>query len=396
MKNKNEYIWYLCYGSNLSKKRFLCYIQGGQPIGSNKSYEGCQNKALPVKEMPVELNYELYFALCSKTWQDGGIGFIKADLNENQRTKAYLYLITKEQFLEVVQQEIGSKKQVEIDFKNITEGNPYVFKEGVKYGKIIYFGEEDSYPVYSFTHSQDLTVYSKPSPEYLKTIISGLAESHKISRQDVLDYLKEKNGIINNYSEEELKKLIDQCATSFQEFSKEFSLPRKKVDFTKLTNDIQKLKDNNADITFQIHEVISDELIEEYVRFSRIADQNTKGLLNEGEQSKISIESIKNGYNSRGSDKLYFDILAVDSQNKIIGKLNSWGFKAGGALRIFHLYVDIDYRKKGIGKVLLLETLKYANDNLKDLTNFELQTHLSNNGTQKIISELGFELQKEE
>ena len=45
---KNNLVWYACYGSNLLKKRFLCYIQGGKIEGCKKSYFGCDDKSPPI------------------------------------------------------------------------------------------------------------------------------------------------------------------------------------------------------------------------------------------------------------------------------------------------------------------------------------------------------------
>ncbi|MBL0236650.1 MAG: hypothetical protein IPQ02_08595 [Saprospiraceae bacterium] len=42
MINKLDYIWYASYGSNLLEERFQCYIKGGMPKGSTKTYLGCR------------------------------------------------------------------------------------------------------------------------------------------------------------------------------------------------------------------------------------------------------------------------------------------------------------------------------------------------------------------
>ena len=47
MNTNQEYVWYVGYGSNLNKQRFLCYILGGTPKYGCKSNQGCINKALP-------------------------------------------------------------------------------------------------------------------------------------------------------------------------------------------------------------------------------------------------------------------------------------------------------------------------------------------------------------
>ena len=45
-----NYVWYASYGSNINKDRFLCYIKGGQPMGSTKIERGCKDQTLPIDE----------------------------------------------------------------------------------------------------------------------------------------------------------------------------------------------------------------------------------------------------------------------------------------------------------------------------------------------------------
>src|SRR6202011_4779241 len=54
-------VWYASYGSNLKRKRFMCYIKGGTPEGSAKRNEGCRDKSEPTESRPISLNFTLYF-----------------------------------------------------------------------------------------------------------------------------------------------------------------------------------------------------------------------------------------------------------------------------------------------------------------------------------------------
>lgn len=389
-----EYFWYLSYGSNILKERFLCYIQGGQPEGSEKNYEGCTDKSLPIKENFVDLNYELYFALSSKSWQNGGVAFITSTQVEDNPTKAVMYLITKQQFIDVLKQEIGKDEIPEIDFKVITPESPSVFIKGVKYGKILSFGEYENYPVFTFTHKEDLKIFTKPSSQYLKAIIKGMADSFKLSREDVFKYLKTKKGIEGNYTDAELRQMIEDCDLWFKEFSKEYKLSKKDVKREDLLKSIEEIEKNNTDLRFQTHDIIPEDLIPEYARFSQIADENTKGILEKGQRSNMTEEYIRTVYNKRESNKIYSDVIVLNDKDKVVGKLNAWGHRGGGFYNIFHLYVDDNYRGRKIGKALLLKTMLFAIDNMEGLTHFELQTHKSNPRTQKMISDLKFVEQK--
>lgn len=71
-----KYVWYASYGSNLNRDRFLCYIKGGKPKGSEKAEIGCEDKALPIKEATYIMHYPLYFAKSAVRWQNQGVAFI--------------------------------------------------------------------------------------------------------------------------------------------------------------------------------------------------------------------------------------------------------------------------------------------------------------------------------
>ena len=95
---ESNLVWYLSYGSNILAERFHCYISGGQPQGSQKIYEGCRDTSRPRRDKPTTINYELYFSKNSPVWDNGGVAFIKDELNRNTTSFARVYLITKQQF----------------------------------------------------------------------------------------------------------------------------------------------------------------------------------------------------------------------------------------------------------------------------------------------------------
>jgi hypothetical protein len=204
-----KYIWYASYGSNTFRERFLCYIQGGQPKGSMTNYNGCRDKSLPISESPIFLAHDLYFAMSSRNWQRGGVCFVKTQSNFSTFTYGYMYLITKEQFCDVVRQEIKSETQINLDFDNaITNGN-LVFKPDSMYGNLIFVGNKDNYPIFTFTNEINIQPTTKPSENYLTMIISGLIETHKLTNQEITEYLLSKDGILGNYSEVQLLEIIN-------------------------------------------------------------------------------------------------------------------------------------------------------------------------------------------
>lgn len=208
MDSGSEYIWYASYGSNLSRDRFLCYIKGGKPEGSSKVELGCRDRSLPIDESTYIMNFPLYFAKESERWQKQGVAFIGLKKDESYHTYSRKYLITVEQFFDIVKQE-NNGTVLDID---ITE----VIKNGVKtyrdswYGTLLYLGEDDGYPIITFTSDFDLDVpYNKPSQEYLCMIISGLKTTLELEKNDIVDYISTKPGVINTYSKSEIERLIE-------------------------------------------------------------------------------------------------------------------------------------------------------------------------------------------
>ncbi|MCI0724916.1 MAG: hypothetical protein L0338_39025 [Acidobacteria bacterium] len=102
-------VWYASYGSNLFRPRFLLYIQGGTVEVTRRGYEGCRDKTPPRADRPLTIDHELFFAGRSEHWQ-GAMAFIKPERGV-ETTLGRMYLITDEQFNQVVRQERGMVTQ---------------------------------------------------------------------------------------------------------------------------------------------------------------------------------------------------------------------------------------------------------------------------------------------
>ncbi|MEX2594659.1 MAG: hypothetical protein WD426_17950 [Anditalea sp.] len=202
MNDKTPMVWYACYGSNLLKSRFLCYIGGGTPVGSERTYLGCTDTTLPKADKKITINRELYFAKKSKTWSGGGVGFIKPEFDESINTLGRMYLITRDQFIELVKQEIRLVGDLMIDFENIVKAGSLVIRDKVWYGRLISLGSEDGYPIFTFTNEIFLgNDINPPNDYYLKIMVEGLKESYGMSQMEIEEYLKTKIGIRNTPNE---------------------------------------------------------------------------------------------------------------------------------------------------------------------------------------------------
>ena len=204
-------VWYASYGSNLSRERFLCYIRGGRPPGAERTYAGCRDQSLPLDARKVMINRKLYFAKNSTTWQNGGVAFVKDNLDHKEKTLGCMYLITEEQFKDVIKQEIGQEENIEVDLKRIARKGEEVFKSEAWYGKILYLHKEDKIPVFTFTHENEIEKKESPSPCYLRTILAGIRETYPfMSQKELFDYCLAVPEIKNAYSKKRLKELFGE------------------------------------------------------------------------------------------------------------------------------------------------------------------------------------------
>ncbi|MDR9458342.1 MAG: hypothetical protein RI572_13135 [Salegentibacter sp.] len=196
MPKEEQKVWYACYGSNLLEERFRCYIGGGQPEGAHRIYPGCTNKTFPTRTKGLIINREMYFAKISKTWSGGGAAFIKSDFDKNVETLGRMYLITRQQFIDLVQQEIKFEGEFDINLEKVIEEGSLDMKNDSWYGQIIYLGDEEGHPIFTFTNEEYLeNEINAPNEHYLKIIIEGLKQTYKLSPSEIQKYLENKTGI---------------------------------------------------------------------------------------------------------------------------------------------------------------------------------------------------------
>ena len=164
----SDYIWYACYGSNLSAERFACYIESGTCKENGKFYPGCRDKTRWTEDHFAMLPGRMYFGRQSSAWENGGVAFFEE--SDESRVYMRLYRITQEQFEDVVEQE-GSAKDW--------------------YGHMICLGSgENGEPIYTFTSNVRHAV-NAPSAAYHGLIRRALIEEGKLDPAVVDAYLDE-------------------------------------------------------------------------------------------------------------------------------------------------------------------------------------------------------------
>lgn len=205
MCNYQSLVWYASYGSNLLyKDGFLCYIEGGVRRGSSQREKGCKDTTSPKKNKPIDIPYPLYFAESSSKWNNGGVAFVGLSKSGNDPTVGRMYLITEEQFIDVVKQENGNQN-ISIDFEEVKRNGSRVFNKSW-YGNIVYLGEDEKYPIYTFTHYKEIKdqTCNAPSAEYIQIIAAGLKETRDWAKEKIAAYLIQKPGIKENFNKEDL------------------------------------------------------------------------------------------------------------------------------------------------------------------------------------------------
>ena len=207
MSDGKQYVWYASYGSNINVDRFLCYIKGGKPVGSTVVETGCKDSSLPIDESTFTINHPLYFAKEAARWGYQGVAFIGLKEKRDCVTYSKKYLITVEQFLDVVKQE-NNGIDFDIHLNEIKKKGSFLFRSHSWYGNILYLGENKGYPIFTFTAPWDINEveWNKPSHSYVTTIINGLKSDY--SNEEIYKYFKNTPGIKDKYSDDELARII--------------------------------------------------------------------------------------------------------------------------------------------------------------------------------------------
>jgi len=196
-------VWYAAYGSNMDRARFMVYVRGGMPVGGDRGTPGCRDTTPPRLDRPAELPGQVYFATDSKAWPGGGRAFLDPTLPG--RAPARAYLITAEQFADIVAQEMYRPPREPLDLAAVVAAGRVELGPG-RYETLIHTGDLDGYPVFTFTAPWTAAAKTPnpPSAAYLATIAHGLREAHGWSTEEVVTYLSGLNSVADRWSAAEL------------------------------------------------------------------------------------------------------------------------------------------------------------------------------------------------
>ena len=185
-------IWYVAYGSNLSRERFSYYLRGGRPDGSERDFPGCRDCSDPSDSFGLLISGGVYFAGRSSGWQ-AGMAFY--DPCAQGQAAARAYLITTEQFVDVLAQETRRSPGMSLDLAPSFRGDRYSTGVG-GYSILVRVGEHQGVPLVTFTRDRDTApMLAAPSAAYLAAMATGLREAHGWSEGQISRYLSALPGV---------------------------------------------------------------------------------------------------------------------------------------------------------------------------------------------------------
>lgn len=170
------FVWYVAYGSNLSSARFARYLAG------------CRDSTPPWRWAPVEVAHRLLFARTSERWEGGGVAFLDPEPTVDAHTLGRAWLVTREQFADVLAQEcglpVGTVEMPALD------GGCVVSYPDHWYGCVVPLGRREGWPMVTFTdESAAGLVLSPPGPAYRAVVAQGLAETHGLTPAEADAYV---------------------------------------------------------------------------------------------------------------------------------------------------------------------------------------------------------------
>jgi hypothetical protein len=205
-------VWYAGYGSNLSHERFLSYVGGGLAPGASERSIGCRDKTPPAESRPISLRFELYFAGYSTTWR-GARAFIRP--GSSSLTYGRMYLITDDQFNDVVRQENSmgvSGERFIPPFGELQALDSLELPGPHAYRLLVKVGSAEGWPILTFTTPATDPAIGAPSERYVKVIAAGLKETYPALRtEDISRYLLRAEGIRDRISAGELFRWVREA-----------------------------------------------------------------------------------------------------------------------------------------------------------------------------------------
>ena len=138
-------------------------FSGGQPEGSERNYPGCRDTSDAVDSFGLLITGGVYFAGQSSGW---GAGMAFYDAEAKGEVAARAYLITTEQFVDVLAQETRRSPGMTLDLEPLFQGERYSTGVG-GYPLLVRVGKRGALPLVTFTRRADYRLASSGSERAL-------------------------------------------------------------------------------------------------------------------------------------------------------------------------------------------------------------------------------------
>ena len=200
-------LWYVAYGTNLSSARFRVYLQGGRPVGGARHHPGSRDPLAPKSNVSLLIPGGIRFVGESSIW---GGGMAIYDARADGEVAARAYLITAEQFVDILAQEMRLEPGLDVDLAPVQETGWHTFGPG-RYQTLGHLGNHEDFPMLTFTCADiDGHPVKRPSEAYLRTMALGLRESHRWTSTQIGDYLARFPGAAGAWTPESIEDLMPE------------------------------------------------------------------------------------------------------------------------------------------------------------------------------------------
>jgi hypothetical protein len=201
-------VWYACYGANLLRERFMAYLRGGRVPGTEVQEVGSLDATPPARDQGILILHPLMFAGASVRWGGGGVAVVGEQMDASAKTLGRMYLVTRQQFSDVLCQENGlggRDSDLGLDLDEVIHRGRASYGGGF-YNTVLHLGEEGGYPIFTFTAAwtPGVAPIRPPSPRYVGVLAQGLRETYALSTEGIVEYLGALPGIAGAYAPEDL------------------------------------------------------------------------------------------------------------------------------------------------------------------------------------------------
>ncbi len=191
IEDEDQLIWYVAYGSNLLRDRFLSYLTGGAGPGRSGAHDGARDTTPPRADRTLTIGRQLIFTGKSIRWNGGGVCAVvpTGSTDGAARCLGRGWLITAGQLADVWRQENGGRDPGTISWGELPERGRIDLDDG-RYRRLDWLGFIDGVPSVTITCTEEMLVETNPpNADYVAMMMQGLRESWGLDSAQAVDYL---------------------------------------------------------------------------------------------------------------------------------------------------------------------------------------------------------------